>query len=169
MTEPSAGSPGFDPRFDPAFQPGYDPQLHGAPTRDSSGDEPAAKAGIGDPVADARLNLLTPPAAESAPLRAPLSVPSRSGDEPAPTPIRIREPYLVALWAVSAVFIVAGVSLLRYMTDRLNALTTSGGGDASDYSLLRAFEIGAPLLIVLGLATATGTLFLLAARRRRAA
>lgn len=169
MTEPSAGSTGFDPRFDPAFQPGYDPQLHGAATRDSSGDEPVTGAGTDDPAADAQLNLNAPPAAESNPLRAPLSVPSRPDDEPAPVPIRIREPYLVALWAVSAVFIVAGVSLLRYMTDRLNALTTSGGGNASDYSLLRAFEIGAPLLIVLGLATATGTLFLLAARRRHAA
>jgi hypothetical protein len=171
MTESSAGSSGFDPRFNPAFQPGYDPRLHGAPQPDSGSETLSADQRQNEQVADALPSVIAPPStADLGPLVRPtLSASSRPEDEVDASPIRIREPFLIALWAVSAVFIVGGVGLLRYLTDRLNALTTSGGGDASDYSLLRTFEIGAPLLVVLGLATATGTLFLLAARRGRAA
>jgi hypothetical protein len=56
---------------------------------------------------------------------------------------------------------------LRFISDRLDTLNTSGGGGSSDYYLLQAYTTGAPMLIVLGLATATGTLFLFAARAQR--
>ena len=47
--------------------------------------------------------------------------------------------------------------------DRLN---TTAGTTAFDYNLVLVYTIAAPLLVILGLATATATLFLLASRRR---
>ena len=76
-------------------------------------------------------------------------------------------PFLLALWVLSAAFIGGGLYLLRYIGDRLDSLNTAGGGNSSDYYLLQAYTVGAPALIVLGLATATGTIFLFAVRAMR--
>lgn len=82
---------------------------------------------------------------------------------PVPLPRRF-DPYLVALWALSLAFIAAGLLVLRYIADRMERLSATGS--AFDYNLVLVYTIAAPLLVVLGLATATATLFLLAARRR---
>ncbi|MCU1420651.1 MAG: hypothetical protein JWN36_302 [Microbacteriaceae bacterium] len=149
-----SGSEGndFDPRFDPAFQPGFDPGQHptGRRTPRPAAPEPVAPALLPEPIAVPDLDETTP---------APADEPVASGRP---------EPLLVTLWIVSAVFVAAGIYGLRLIGDRVSSLTSSGGFGGADYYLLQAYTFGAPMLIVLGLATATGTLFLLAARRLRA-
>jgi hypothetical protein len=141
----------FDPRFDPAFQPGFDPGQHPTARRTPrpAAPEPISPALLPEPIA-------VPDLDETA---------SAPADEPVGT--ARPEPLLVALWIVSAVFVAAGIYGLRLIGDRVSSLTSSGGFGGADYYLLQAYTFGAPMLIVLGLATATGTLFLLAARRLR--
>jgi hypothetical protein len=141
----------FDPRFDPAFQPGFDPGQHPAGRRTP---RPAS-----------------PETISPALLPEPIAVPDLDETSAAPTDEAIAsgrpEPLLVTLWIVSAVFVAAGIYGLRLIGDRVSSLTSSGGFGGADYYLLQAYTFGAPMLIVLGLATATGTLFLIASRRAR--
>ena len=142
----------FDPRFDPAFQPGFDPGQHPTGRRlpRPSTPDTIAPVSLPEPIAVPDLDETSPTLADE---------PLASGRP---------EPLLVALWIVSAVFVAAGIYGLRLIGDRVSSLTSSGGFGGADYYLLQAYTFGAPMLIVLGLATATGTLFLLAARRLRA-
>ncbi|TXN30332.1 hypothetical protein [Lacisediminihabitans profunda] len=152
MTGASRDEPGFDPRFDPAFQPGYDPTLHGREQR------PPVESNVDRSVR-------TAPLVEPG---QPIAVEEESAAAAEPeTTSRRPNVFVVALWALSAVFIGTGLYLLRFISDRLDSLNTSGGGGSSDYYLLQAYTMAAPMLIVLGLATATGTLFLFAARSQR--
>ena len=81
--------------------------------------------------------------------------------------LRMRDPFIVALWALSLVFIASGFVILGLTRGSLESLTRTGGGGGSfDFYLLTTVSAAAPMLIVLGLATGTGTLFLLSARRR---
>ncbi len=139
----------FDPRFDPAFQPGYDPTKHAAQTRPRVSPEHQTQQQ--DDYVPAVVDV-TP---RATPVEEPIAV------------VRTANPLLVALWVLSVLFVAAGVYGLRLIGDRVAALGANGGFGGADYYLLQAYTIGAPLLIVLGLATATGTLFLLAARWRR--
>lgn len=151
MTGASRDEPGFDPRFDPAFQPGYDPIVHGREQRPAAPNvEPGAR---------------TPPTVAPEPPIAVDEEPAVGAD--AATAVRRPNVFLLALWVLSAIFIGAGLYLLHFISDRLDSLNTSGGGGSSDYYLLQAYTMGAPMLITLGLATATGTLFLFAARSQR--
>ncbi|HEY8914703.1 hypothetical protein [Lacisediminihabitans sp.] len=152
MTGASTDEPGFDPRFDPAFQPGYDPIVHGREQR------PPVEPNV-------ERSERTPPTVEPG---QPIAVEEEPAAEPdAETTVRRPNVFLLALWVLSAIFIGTGLYLLRFISDRLDSLNTSGGGGSSDYYLLQAYTMGAPMLIVLGLATATGTLFLFAARSQR--
>ena len=154
------GGSDFDPRFDPAFQPGFDPDRHPTVAR-SRGTAPSPSSSA------QRFPVGLPPEGElPEPIRVPDVSEGASAQEDALTPSR-PEPLLVALWIVSAVFVAAGIYGLRLIGDRVSSLTSSGGFGGADYYLLQAYTFGAPMLIVLGLATATGTLFLLAARRLR--
>ena len=135
----------FDPRFDPAFQPGYDPKKTQRVTRSVTPAEPE------EPVGEV---YVAPPISE---LPAP-SAPRQT------LTLRNTNPLLITLWVLSAVFVATGIYALRLIGDRVTQLGASGGFGGADYYLLQAYTIGAPLLIVLGLATATGTIFLLAAR-----
>jgi hypothetical protein len=130
----------IDPRFNPAYQPGFDPSKHSP--------EPTATV----PVVDDEPAPIEQPAASVAvaPARATLS--------------RRRNPVLVALWVLSALFVASGVYGLQLIGDRVAALGKSGGFGGADYYLLQSYTILAPLLIGLGLATALGTLFVLAVR-----
>ncbi|WP_394768200.1 hypothetical protein [Lacisediminihabitans sp.] len=152
MTGASRDEPGFDPRFDPAFQPGYDPTVHGREQR------PPAESKVER--SDRAVPIVEP--------AQPIAVEEEPAADAEPETISLRpNVFLLALWVLSAVFIGIGLYLLRFISDRLDTLNTSGGGGSSDYYLLQAYTIGAPMLIVLGLATATGTLFLFAARSPR--
>jgi hypothetical protein len=158
MTDTSTGGR-FDPRFNPAFQPGYDPSVHAR--------APDAPLRAGAPeLAEHPLPVATTPSSEAAPTRsAPSrSTPSELADEPAA--VRRFDPYLAGLWLLSVVFVAAGLLTVRYVADRMDRLSTAAGTTAFDYNLVLVYTMAAPLLVTLGLATATGTLFLLASRRR---
>lgn len=149
MTDTSTGGR-FDPRFNPAFQPGYDPSVHArlpvVPHR-ASVPELIEHPLPPDPVPDGE-----PPA----------GVAGGPGEH---LPVARRfDPYLAGLWALSLMFIAAGLLTIRYIANRMDRLSASGS--AFDYNLVLVYTIAAPLLVILGLATATATLFLLASRRR---
>jgi hypothetical protein len=137
--------PGFDPRFDPAFQPGFDPDRHAS--------------GTAVPVAP-----LTAAAPEVAVLEPPTAVADTAALSVSPAPVSRRNPLLIVLWVASAVLVAAGVYVLRLVADRVDALGTSGGFGAADYYLMQAYTALGPLLITLGIATAIGTVFMLAVR-----
>ena len=152
MTDPSTGGR-CDPRFNPAFQPGYDPSVHTrlpvVPHRASVPEliehplppDPAGPVPEGEPPAGV------------------------AGDPAEQLPVARRfDPYLAGLWALSLVFVAAGLLTIRYIANRMDRLSASGS--AFDYNLVLVYTIAAPLLVILGLATATATLFLLASRRR---
>ncbi len=155
MTESSGGGPRFDPRFNPAFQPGYDPNVDGHP--DSREQLRAPEPRSHEPEAP-HVGVFPPPKASPEIRDVELTESGAS---------RRINPFLVAIWALSALFVAAGLYLLRYMGERLDTLNATGGGGSADYYVLNSYATGAPLLVVLGLATATGSLFLLAPRYRR--
>ena len=141
----------FDPRFNPAFQPGYDPTVHAGPSVEPERSAVPELVEHPMPVRDA----------EPSPFRT--VHPDQEGEQPAP---RRFDPYLVGLWALSLAFVAAGLLTVRYIADRMDRLNTTAGTTAFDYNLVLVYTIAAPLLVILGLATATATLFLLASRRR---
>jgi hypothetical protein len=132
----------IDPRFNPAYQPGFDPSKHS-------------------------------PVAAMAPAAVPLVEDEPvSVDQPDPAPaaitaVRRRNPVLIALWVLSALFVASGIYGLQLIGDRVAVLGDNGGFGGADYYLLQSYVILAPLLIALGLATAVGTLFVFAVRWRK--
>ncbi|HEY0258985.1 MAG TPA: hypothetical protein VGC18_03965 [Lacisediminihabitans sp.] len=158
MSDNTSGSR-FDPRYDPAFQPGYRPEADGRTAVRRPAAQPAMPPAPPAPGQDP-VSTVPPVAPETQALDV---------EEAEPTARRV-DPFLIALWAVSALFVVVGISLLSAMANRLDRLSTSGSNSisGSDYYLLQAYQTGAPLLIVLGLATATATLFFFVGRRIRA-
>lgn len=152
MTDTSTGGR-FDPRFNPAFQPGFDPSQHARPP--TAANRASAPELIEHPL---------PPDPEGPVLdgESPAEVAGNLGEH---LPLARRfDPYLAGLWALSLLFMAAGLLTIRYIADRMDGLTASG--TAFDYNLVLVYTIAAPLLVILGLATATATLFLLASRRR---
>jgi hypothetical protein len=144
----------FDPRFDPAFQPGYDPSKH-APAAPRRPKEPRRQVQQQD-------EYIPPPTDE--PVR-----PAITSLHDGPPVRRVVNPLVIVLWALSALFVVMGIYGLQLIGERVTALGANGSFGSADYYLLQAYTFGAPLLIVLGLATATGTVFLLAARWKHSA
>ena len=129
----------FDPRFDPAFQPGYDGPLSSS-----------------KPVAKARPAASVPEALPVVPL--PVSDEPAVEDDPAP---RRPNPFLIALGAVAILLLGGGL----YVVSRLRDLFADTQSTSDfDYVTLQVLMYAAPLVLVLGLATGIGVLFLLAAR-----
>jgi hypothetical protein len=172
MAKDDADGSQFDPRFDPAFQPGYDPDrtpAQAAPRRSPERQFPqqvdayassqiqAPPQGTADPGAVAVIGAVS--------VSGPAVASSSTTDQP--TRRRVSNPLTIALWILSAVFVAAGISGLRLIGDRVTRLGANGGFGGADYYLLQSYTVGAPMLIVLGLATATGTLFLYAARWKK--
>ncbi|MCU1585260.1 MAG: hypothetical protein JWM49_1816 [Microbacteriaceae bacterium] len=194
MTNSSSGGSGFDPRFDPAFQPGYKPEVHGQGSRPFAPapgvDLPPATGAPGrgeghgdrwrddprqaDPeapdtrAAEPQAPVPRAPESREADPRAvgPRSRDRDHGPEEGPTSRRV-DAYLMALWVVSLAFVAGGLAVVGYISERLDKLSLTDGGNGFDYYLLQVYTIAAPLLVLLGLATAVGTLFLLAGRRGR--
>ncbi len=161
MTDTSTGGR-FDPRFNPAFQPGYDPGVHAQPS--DAPERSVASVPVENPLPVAQAPSRVPaPASVPSPVPSE-SVPADQTDEQAA--VRRFDPYLSGLWALSVVFVATGLLTLRYIADRMDRLSAAAGTTAFDYNLVLVYTIAAPLLVTLGLATATGTLFLLASRRR---
>ena len=129
----------FDPRFDPAFQPGYEGPL--TPARPAR-TRPAASAPEALPViVDA------PPVQEVV-----------DDDEPQQ---RRPNPFLIALGAVTVLLLGGGL----YLVSRLRDLFADTQSTSDfDYVTLQVLMYAAPLLLVLGLATGIGVLFVFATR-----
>ncbi len=132
----------FDPRFDPAFQPGY--------TGPISTAKPAQKTLVGDP----------PQPLPAQPVAVVAQQPAIDDefDEPAP---RRANPFLIVLAAVAVVLVGGGLYLVSRLRD-LFADTQSGSD--FDYVTLQVLMFASPMIIVLGLATGIGVLFLFATR-----
>ena len=170
MSDRSARGDEFDPRFNPAFQPGYDPERHrNIPSVEKDGRAPLLGAPeVIEPTAQPVLRV---PEAASVSSVSPAAIdfveqiaasPDNSAVE---QPARHVNKYLIALWVISVLFIAAGITVVRQIGLRLDALNVAGGGSGFDYYLLQVYTTAAPLLVLLGLATAVGTLFVLAATR----
>ena len=153
----------FDPRFNPAFQPGYDPSAHAHAQAQARPSAEPKRTGVPELIENPI------PMANSIPIVNSEPSPSRTmyDDPREDQPVSRRfDPYLSGLWALSIVFVAAGLLTVRYIADRMERLNTTAGTTAFDYNLVLVYTIAAPLLVILGLATGTATLFLLASRRR---
>ncbi len=169
MTDPPTESR-FDPRFNPVFQPGYDPSVQ---ARHPGSPDVPADAGVTEAASEPRLtvaasDLESTPAAPSSPAGPAAAVDRpESTDRSDPVTGRRRfDPFLSALWALSLTFVGAGLVMVRLIADRIDRLSNTAGATSFDFSLVMIYTIATPLLVVLGLATGTGTIFLLATRRR---
>ena len=134
----------FDPRFDPAFQPGYEGPI--APAAPVSRQKPAAA------VPEALPDVVP------APVTSAREPEDEDEDEPAP---RRANPFIIALGAVSVVLLGGGL----YLVSRLRDLfTDTQATSALDYTTIQVLMYTAPLVLVLGLATGVGLLFVFAVR-----
>lgn len=152
---------GFDPRFDAAFQPGYDPTKHAASAVTVTAHEPVH---LPQPAALGVESAAGP--AEVLPVPVPVPAEGAAIESATSAQPKRRNPLLVSLWIISAVLVAIGAYGLRLIADRVNSLGTSGGFGEADYYLMQAYTVLSPLLITLGIATAIGTVFLLATRSR---
>jgi len=82
------------------------------------------------------------------------------------TPARGANPFLLALWVASALMLLGGVGLFRWVA-QLTELAQQTGSAPYDYFLVQSLIFAVPLLMVLGVATATGVLFVHAVRWRQ--
>ena len=141
----------FDPRFDPAFQPGYEGPI--APVAPASRQRPSTAAPVAlPPVAPVYEPVMPKTPAATAP----------EIEEDAPP--RRANPFLIALGAVAAVLVGGALYLISRLRD-LFADTQSSS--TFDYVTLQVMLFAAPLLLVLGLATGVGLLFVFALRSDR--
>jgi len=81
-------------------------------------------------------------------------------------PGRSVNPFLLVLWVASALMVFGGVGLFQWV-GQLTAEAQRTGSAPYDYFLVQSLIFGAPLLMVLGVATATGILFVHAVRWRK--
>jgi len=79
---------------------------------------------------------------------------------------RSANPFLLVLWVASALMVFGGVGLFQWV-GQLTAEAQRTGSAPYDYFLVQSLIFGAPLLMVLGVATATGILFVHAVRWRK--
>lgn len=173
----SGNASAFDPRFNPAFQPGYDPEgtftdetvprpapLVASAANVSEGPSRMASELAGLPILELGVPIVVDVDVDAD--AAGASPAEMTNDVKHGVANRSRDPYLMVLWLISAIFIAGGLLVVGYIRQRLSALNISGGGSGFDYYLLQVYTVAAPLLVLLGLATTVGTLFICAARRR---
>jgi hypothetical protein len=143
----------FDPRFDPAFQRGFDgvsPRVESQPTR----VEPVETSAPGRPMVEG---------VETA--RATRVEPVETSPEALPPTLR-GNPFIPALWIVSAVFTAAGVAA-QFLAQRINYSPTAPTA-AQEYVLPAVLSALSPWLFAAGLAAGIATLAIHALRWRPA-
>jgi len=144
----------FDPRFDPKFQPGYEARndaalaARGIPSYSRA--TPAPGVQIAPLVDEADDPVGGPPA--------PLSLEADDEPDSAASTSRRRNPFVLALWGVSAVLFLAGVVLLQALDDISRSLASTTD-PALDYTLLQVAIFSVPALIGCSAATVIGLLF----------
>lgn len=173
MAETEGVTRRFDPRFSPAFQPGYDPRVHreeppSAPLR----EEPRADwTEPRRPVAEPR-GSAGDPRDEFSIFAVPEDLAEEPGDavledvEPQPWWRRVN-PWFLVLWVLGVVFILVGASIMSFVFDWANSPQRQAEFGFATSILMQSTLWGAPMLIVLGLATLTSTVVILAARWSR--
>ena len=197
MTDRSGDASSFDPRFDPAFQPGYDGAAARRRQRPDNGASGQGKADASAPSRPDRrdADLLSAgratteqraagsqsefapstsghrPPGPPLPFAQPETEPGADGgvdgsETDAVSPARSTNPFLLVLWVASALMVFGGVGLFQSV-GQLTAEAQRTGSAPYDYFLVQSLIFGAPLLMVLGVATATGILFVHAVRWRR--
>lgn len=135
----------FDPRFDPAFQPGY----VGPPASTPTAQAPAQAAAVPSPPA------ALPEVVNSAP--------QASLDDS--VVVNRPNPFIIVLGVVSLLLVGGGF----YFTAQLRQIYYSAQQESSgfDFSTFQVLIYAIPLMISLGIATAIGIMFMLAARWSR--
>jgi len=144
----------FDPRFDPAFQRGFDGKTQATPR------EKLQPTSVFAPVAapPARPVAAAQPEAVQAVNRVVVEPTEIVDDE---GEARRVNPFLIALLAAAVLLIGGGI----YLVSRLGEMFANPSASSQyDYITLQALTIAAPMLIVLGVATAIGVLFIYAVR-----
>jgi uncharacterized membrane protein YidH (DUF202 family) len=183
-------TPKFDPRFSPAFQRGFDgevdvaaepvaqqkvrpPAPTAAPTRVVAAPlapSPRAPTPPRNPLPPTALVLGQPvsaPASQSGPGAEPLIAPgaARTGTErsteAAPS---LRNPFIVALCVIAIALLVAGIAIFARTSQAFN--DPGNVRSQGDYESLSTTLAAAPMLVLLGVATAIGVLFVFAVRWR---
>ena len=165
---------GYDPRFDPAFQRGFEGETAFPPRQAPTNRPVSRQAAI--PAPD---RIVAPPPAElrprtpgERPTRLPddeyrSSAPHRAEFEPEPRvdlpPVPLRSnPFLIAVLVIAIALIGAGVLI----GSRIDIWYDDVSPDGPGFGLLNMLQFGAPLAIILGVATVIAVLVILALRWR---
>ena len=140
----------IDPRFDPAFQRGFEGAVTTTRRRPTIGTPPVL------PAQEAIPRIAAPPVVE--PVVSTPAAPVAEALEAAEVdePVRGANPFIIGLWVIAVVLVGGGVYLMQW------ARTTFVSDSLStniDFVVVQAVTYGAPMVVVLGLATAIGLLF----------
>ncbi|HEU4850472.1 MAG TPA: hypothetical protein VFS93_08680, partial [Terrimesophilobacter sp.] len=76
-------------------------------------------------------------------------------------------PWFFVLWALGLAFVLAGAAVMSFVVEWVNSPQQQAGFGFASSVLMQSTLWGAPMLIVLGLATITSTIVILAARWHR--
>lgn len=157
----------FDPRFDPAFQPGYTGPIAtpGTSRKPVIADPPQPFVGppfAGQPLAGQPLAGQPFAGPKTRPVIAedPFDPHGAELDDEA-RPRRVN-PFLIVLAAVAVVLVGGGLYLVSRLRDLFESTQSISNG--YDYITVQVLTFTAPLLIVLGLATAVALLVIFALR-----
>jgi hypothetical protein len=173
MSESEGVSKSFDPRFSRAFQPGYDERVHREePPAAVARDEPRVQGNGAASSRDESPMFAVPAASGTTGELVEGSAGDGPADEDAAYPApwwRRVNPWFLVLWGLGLAFIVVAIVAIKLAIDWQSA-TFDGGVEGQFYYILMNMTMqGAPLLIVLGLATLTSTVVIQAARWHRSA
>ena len=168
---------GYDPRFDPAFQSGFEgetsfpPRQASTPVTSRQSAIPAPERMIAPMPAEIRPRTQAEPTTRRADdeFRPPAQR-GLIGREPAeyveraelpPVPLR-SNPFLIAVLVIAVALIGAGVLI----GSRIDLWYDDVSPDGPGFGLLNMLQFGAPLAIILGIATVVAVLVILALRWR---
>ena len=164
---------GYDPRFDPAFQRGFEGETAFPPRRVPANQTPSRQAAIPAPE-----RIVAPIPDELRP-RTYAEQPSRRTDDEfrplvhraeadqaervdlPPAPLR-SNPFLIAVLVIAVALIGAGVLI----GSRIDIWYDDVSADGPGFGLLNMLQFGAPLAIILGIASVIAVLVILALRWR---
>lgn len=175
----------FDPRFNPAFQRGFADGADGAATAEPDAnwraDEPAlvhpsapSPARASSPIAGAArlpVDARPTPGADAADTDNGTDAVTQVEHYPdgeyiaAPEPASVRNPFLVALAAVAVLLVAVGGWV--FSQARAGFDDTANIQSQGDFLSLQAMIAAGPSIMLLGVATGIGVLFMFAARWRR--